>query len=99
MTLVRIELISLESELEIKLGERVFKLTGGEKVSVELPAVDALAVLRLTRNATGAEKFRGVPLEDPEMRMRPVPASEHAGTFLIRDNQEFYQTPKSKKKK
>ena len=103
MTLIRIELISLESEVEIKIDDRVFKVKGGGHVNVELAKVDEVATLRLTRAAAGADKYRGVPLEDPEMRMAPRPESAYAGVSTVDKNgQETYigrsvQTKKKKK--
>jgi hypothetical protein len=100
MTLLRIGLLSLEAEIEVTSGDRVYKVSGNDHVSIEMLKAGDSVTITLVKNVAGADKFKGVPLEDPEMRMRPLPPSDKAGVYLVRDGQAFYQSkPKPKGKK
>ena len=99
MTLLRIELTSIEAQVEVKLGDRVFKIDGGEKVSVELAKVGDAATVMLVKAAAGADKHRGVPQNrEPDFPVQPE--SGRAGVSVIMaDGREFYQGKAEPKKK
>ena len=91
MTLLRIELVSQEAEISITSAERVYKIAGNDRVSLELAAVDDTIVIKLIRAAPGADKFRGVPLND-QPEFPPLPPSHFAGTYSVRpDGAEIFE--------
>lgn len=98
MTLVRIELPAAECELEIRTEDRVYKLSGGEHITIDVSQLSQIVYMRLLQAATDARGYMGVKALrlDPDADMKPVPESDKAGTYVIENGQAYYQG-KSKK--
>ena len=92
MTLVRVELLSADADIEIKIGDRTFKLSRPDHVTVDIERSDDVLSVRATKLAQNAEKYRHVPAQT-EPDFPPRPPSYRAGVAKINaDGVEEYQS-------
>ena len=91
MTLLRIELLSLAAEIAITSAERVYKVAGNDHISLEMAKPGDSITITLVKAASGADKYRGVPLND-QAEFKPLPPSHLAGIYTVsRDGSEIFQ--------
>ena len=92
MTLLRIDLMSQEAEISITSAERAYKLPGNDHISLEMAKPGDTITITLVKAAAGADKYRGVPLNDPTMTMDPLPPSHLVGIYTVaHDGSEIFQ--------
>jgi len=91
MTLLRIDLMSQEAEISITSAERVYKVPGNDHISLELAKPGDTITITLVKAAAGADKYRGVPLNDQD-EFKPLPPSHLAGIYTVgHDGSEIFQ--------
>lgn len=100
-TLLRIELLSVESEIEARMPgaePRVYSIIGPQSMVLELDKPGDEIKLRLIRAAEGLKVV--LASHDPALDMAPVPPSDRVGISVIMDDgREFYQGPAKAKPK
>jgi len=83
MTLVRIELMSSDAELEVLFNDgRTLTLTGPDHVSFVFERLADIVTIRPKKLASNADKHRGVP-RNTEPDFPPLPPSSKAGVVEV----------------
>jgi len=92
MTLIRVELLSSDAEVDITVDGRTLRLIGPDHMTLSIDRLADIVSIKPVLLAPNADKHRGVPVTlEPDFP--PVPPSPRAGVVNVKpDGSEEYQS-------